>query len=192
MDVRCGTPILDVKNWLREASVFDTHLSAFTQDPKYWMDLKTICTGVVACDREEFLSDAYPGEYFDYVIADRPLNRYHEPQKIMDDLFSLCKKGGVVTCKLKNTFSFQEYIHLLGQWDVYDKEFSYNLSKDEVQTALERFGTVKIVIATPFPVDEDTRQAIHSLIPAELSERQRAELLQQMLNREYLFVVEKK
>lgn len=191
VDVRCGTPILDVKNWLRKSSVFDTELSAFTQDPKYWLDLKTICAGTVACDREEFLSDAYQREYFDYVIADRPLNRYHEPQKIMNDLFSLCKKGGIVSCKLKNAFSFQEYVHLLGQWNVYDSEFSYNFPVDTVNTVLQKFGTVKTLISIPFHMNEDTRQTIGNLIPKELPKQQRVELLNRMLCQEYLFVVEK-
>ena len=192
VDVRCGTPILDIKNWLRKSSIFDVELSAFTQAPKYWTDLKTICAGTVACDREEFILDSYPEEYFDYIIADRPLNRYHEPQKIMDDLFALCKKGGIVTCKLKNTFSFQEYVHLLGQWNVFDREFSYNLPVDAVNTALQQHGTVKAMISIPFPLDEDTRRTIDSLIPNELPKRQRTELLNRMLCREYLFVVEKR
>ena len=31
------------------------------------------------------------------------LNRYHEPQKLINDLFLLCKDGGTVTCKLKES-----------------------------------------------------------------------------------------
>lgn len=191
VDTRCGTPILDVKNWLRKSSIFDTELSAFSQDPKYWLDLKTICQGTVACDREEFLLDAYQKEYFDYVIADRPLNRYHEPQKIMNDLFALCKSGGIVTCKLKNSFSFQEYVHLLGQRNVYDREFSYNLPLDAVSAVLGKLGTVKAIIPIPFSMNEDTRRTIGSLIPKDLPERQRVEVLNRMLCQEYLFIVEK-
>lgn len=191
VDVRCGTPILDIKNWLRKSSVFDTQLSAFTQEPQYWLDLKTICTGAVVCDREEFLSDAFPTEYFDYVVADRPLNRYHEPQKVMDDLFAMCKKGGIVSCKLKNAFSFQEYVHLLGQWNVYDREFSYNLPVDAVNDALEKQGQVKLIIPIPFPVSEDTYRTICDLVPAELPKHEQTELLDRMLCREYLFIVEK-
>lgn len=191
VDVRCGTPILDVKNWLRQFSIFDTELSAFTQDPKYWMDLKTICSGSVICDREEYLGDAFPAEYFDYVIADHPLNCYHEPQKIIDDLFARCKSGGLVTCKLKNAFSFQEYVHLLGQWDVYDREFSYNIPVGAVIAALQKLGTVRASVAIPFHLDEDTRRTVGSLIPAELPEQERAELRNRMLFKEYLFIVEK-
>lgn len=191
VDVRCGTPILDVKNWLRRSSIFNTVLSAFTQDPKYWLDLKTVCDGQVVCDREEFLLDAYPKEYFDYVIADRPLNRYHEPQKMMSDLFALCKSGGIVVCKLKNTYSFQEYVYLLGYRDVYDDEFSYHLPVDAVNTALGKFGTVKVMMTVSFSLEEDTCQTIDSLIPAEFPENQRADFLRAMMCKEYLFVVEK-
>lgn len=191
VDVRCGTPILDVKNWLRKAGIFRTELSAFTQDPKYWVDLKTICSGPVLCDREEFLTDGFLPGYFDYVVADRPLNRYHEPQKIMDDLFSLCKSGGIVTCRLKNTFSFQEYIHMLGQRNVYDQEFSYNFPADVFHAALSRLGTVKAAIAVPFDMDESSRQTLNNLIPAEFPEQQRTDLVNRMLCREYLFITEK-
>lgn len=54
VDVRCGTPILDVKNWLRRRGPDQVELSAFAQDAKYWVDLKTVCQGPVICDREEF------------------------------------------------------------------------------------------------------------------------------------------
>lgn len=33
IDVKCGTPLLDVKNHLRKANIFHAELSAFTQDP---------------------------------------------------------------------------------------------------------------------------------------------------------------
>ena len=192
VDVRCGTPILDVKNWLRRFSVFDAELSAFTQDPRYWLDLKTICSGPVVCDREEFLSDAFPAGYFDYVLADRPLNRYHEPQKVINDLFVLCKSGGIVVCKLKNAFSYQEYAHMLGQKDIYDREFSYNFPMEAVAGALERLGAVKGAIRIPFSQDEVSREAVGSLIPAELPEARRMELLERMLSKEYTLIVEKR
>lgn len=191
IDVRCGTPILDIKNWLRKAGIFHSDLYAFTQDPKYWLDLKTICSGPVICDREEFIADAFPKEYFDYVVADRPLNRYHEPQKMINDLFSLCKEGGVVVCRLRNTFSFQEYVHLLGQRDVYDQEFSYHIPIDIFKASLTRMGTLKSVIMIPFGLNGAQQKALEDLLPREISGQQRKEALDRMLCREYLLVVEK-
>ena len=191
VDVRCGTPILDIKNWLRKAGIFDAELSAFTQDPKYWVDLKTICTGPVICDREEFLTDSFLPESFDYIAADRPINRYHEPQKILNDLFTLCKKGGLVICRIKNTFSFQSYLHQLGQRDVYDPEFSYQIPVETFRSALEKKGLVRSIVAHPFGLSPEQLQALDTLLPGELSKERRKEALDHMGCKEYLFIVEK-
>lgn len=191
VDVRCGTPVLDVKNWLRKQGVFTAELSAFTQDPKYWQDLKTICTGGVLCDREEFLSDAFPREYFDCIVADRPVNQYHEPQKLLNDLFTLCKKGGLVVCKLHNTFAFQTYVHQLGQRDTYDPVFSYHLPVEAVREALERQGTILRTVAIPYALDEDGKRTLRSILPAGIPPETQDALLNGMLCREYLFFVRK-
>lgn len=191
VDVRCGTPILDIKNWLRRAGTFDTELSAFTQDAKYWVDLKTICSGNVICDREEFLCDSFLPDYFDYVVIDRPINRYHEPQKIIDTAFTLCKKNGYVICSLKNTASFQEYVNLLGERHVYDREFSYNIPLEALNGALERKGTVKIVFPYSFNVDADHRTALSELLVRDIDTKKREELLNRMLCEKFLFLVQK-
>lgn len=191
VDVLCGTPILDAKNWLRKHGVFTAELSAFTQDPKYWVDLKTICKGGVFCDREEFLADAFPREYFDIVIADRPINQYHEPQKLINDLFGLCKKGGLVVCKLRNTFTFQEYLYLLGQRKTYDPEFSYHIPIEAVQAALEEQGVLQKRVALPFMMDVESQKTLRSVLPGGFSSDQQDNLLNQMLSREYLLFIQK-
>lgn len=192
VDVRCGAPILDIKNWLRKAGVFQTELSAFTQDPKYWLDLKTICQGSVLCDREDFLSDAFLPDYFDYVIADRPINRYHEPQKMLNDIFLLCKKDGIVACKLKNTFSFQEYVNLLDQREVYDQEFAYNIPLEAFQTAVEKWGTIKRILTISFNLTEEQKQLLRTLVPEGLPKNHRENIINRMLVNEFLIVVKKR
>ena len=192
MDTRCGTPVLDIKNWLRLFEHFNAAISAFTQDPKYWMDLKTICTGPVICDREEFLLDSFPRENFDYVVADRPLNQYHEPQKLMNDLFALCKKGGTVVCKLNNTFSFQSYLNQLGQRDVYNPEFAYHIPLEAVKASLDKLGDVKKIIPISFGLDAEQQKLLDALLPAELAKSQRKEAVDRMTAKEYLLIVEKK
>lgn len=191
VDVRCGTPILDIKNRLRKENIFKVELSAFTQDPKYWTDLKTICQGVVTCDREEFLIDSFQREFFDYIVIDRPLNCYHEPQKMINDLFALCKPGGTVLCKLNNTFSFLEYVHLMGQRDVYAGTFSYNIPLDAFHNALSKVGTVKNVIGIPHSLPEEQKQILRGLIPADLSAERKKDVLERMLCQEFLLIVEK-
>jgi len=65
VDVLCGTPILELKNKLREANIYNIRLSAFSIDPKYWYDLKTICAGEVVVDRIEFINEYFSDTRFD-------------------------------------------------------------------------------------------------------------------------------
>lgn len=192
VDTRCGTPILDVKNWLRKFGLFDVDLSAFTQDPKYWLDLKTICKGPVICDREEFLIDSFLWESFDYIVADQSLNRYHEPVKMLRDLFSLCKKGGYLVCKLTNAYSFREYLHLLGQTDVYNPEFSLNIPVDQFRPALQQWGEIRCELRIGAGLDQESRTLLASLYPAGLPKEQQSAALEQMQCQEYLFVIQKR
>jgi len=189
VDVRCGTPILDLKNWLRKSGLLGADLSAFTQDPKYWIDLKTICAGPVICDREEFLIDSFPQGFFDYVIADQPLNRYHEPIKMLRDMFSLCKEGGYLVCKLTNAYSFREYLHLLGQTDVYNPTFSLNIPLEPFRSALQQWGEIVREIRLGSGLNTEGQTLLASLYPDGLPEEQRTAALERMQCQEFLFVV---
>jgi len=191
VDVRCGSPILDIKNWLRKYGIFNAELSAFTQDPKYWLDLKTICTGTVCCDREEFLLDKYQTESFDYVVADHPINQYHEPQKVLNDLFALAKPGGIVICKLKNTGSFQEYVNMLGHRDVYAQEIAYNIPLEVLTDTIGQLGNIFNGVAIPFPLNEGQRKSISALLPNGYTQEQRNEIVARLSCKEVLIVAEK-
>ena len=192
IDVRCGTPILDVKNWLRKFGIFNTELSAFTQDPKYWVDLKTICSGAVCCDREEYLAEIFPAGVFDYVVADRPINRYHEPQKILNDMFELAKPGGTIICKLKNTASFQEYLNMLGQRNVYDQEFSYNIPLEVFINAIGRHGRLIKITTIPFSFSNEQYEDLRGILPDGYTKEQQDELVSRMVCNEFLIIAEKK
>lgn len=191
VDTRCGTPILDVKNWLRRFGLFDADLSAFIQDPKYWLDLKTICKGPVVCDREEFLIDSFPRETFDYIVIDRPLNRYHEPVKMLRDLFSLCKKSGYLVCRLANAHSFREYLHLLGQVDVYNPDYALNIPVEQFRIAIQQWGAIRCELRIGAGLNQESQALLASLYPAGLPEQQQKAALDQMQCQDYLFVIQK-
>lgn len=191
VDVACGTPALDIKNWLRSFGIFNIELSAFTRDPKYWVDLKTICSGLVACDREEFLLNDFAAKRFDYIVADYPINCYHDPKTMLQTLFQLCEDDGYVICKLFNAFSFREYMTLLeGQGDYTAQKISCNISLERFRNMLESYGTVirQFDIASKA---EDDIERFAGLLPQCLTAAQR-DAVEEMKKITYMFVVEKK
>lgn len=192
VDTRCGTPILDIKNWLRKFDISNTELSAFTQDPKYWLDLKTICSGPVICDREEYLRDSFLPESFDYVLADTPINCCHEPEKMLRDLFALCRTGGYVICRLKNAYSVREFLNLLGQVDVYDPEISYNISPERFVGALNNYGEIALDLWINEAWDQGNKELLVSLLPGELPKEQKDAALERMACSVHLYVVRKR
>lgn len=110
IDIKCGTPILQIKNKLRHTDIFDARLSAFVQDAKYWLDLKTICEGQVVVDRIVYLTEHFSPQSFDYIILGNPINSYPEREKLLTDMLSLLKADGQLLIKLNNTFNMQAFL----------------------------------------------------------------------------------
>ncbi|QGG48902.1 glycosyltransferase [Heliorestis convoluta] len=114
VDVRCGTPILELKNKLRYADVFDAKLSAFTTEAKYWLDLKTICEGDVIVDRIEYLHEHYTNSKFDYILIGNPLNFYKDPYKLLDNVLRLLKPDGNLLLKVRNNYDARSLLQMMG------------------------------------------------------------------------------
>ncbi|MBP1711309.1 MAG: SAM-dependent methyltransferase and glycosyltransferase, partial [Deltaproteobacteria bacterium] len=110
IDVKCGAPILQLKNKLRHTDIFDARLSGFVQDPKYWLDLKTICEGTTVVDRIEYLTEHFLPNSFDYILLGNPLNLYKETDKILTDMLSLLKNDGQLLIKLRNAFDMKAFL----------------------------------------------------------------------------------
>ncbi len=126
IDVKCGTPILEIKNKLREFSIFNSECSAFTQESKYVIDLKTVCNETVVCDREEFLKNYYMAGQYHYIYIGRHINHYHEPISVLLDALSLLKPEGQMFVTLKNSFDILSFLHMLGFSDIFDQDFCLN------------------------------------------------------------------
>lgn len=94
IDIKCGTPILDIKNKLREYGLLEAETAAFTQDARYYIDLQTICDGGVVCDRPAYLSEHFQKGYFDYIIIGKNINEYEDWQKMIQDSYQLLEADG--------------------------------------------------------------------------------------------------
>ena len=101
VDVRCGAPVLEMKNKLREAGLFNVNLSAFTTDPKYWFDLKTFCSGDVVVDRPQYIADHFSGKLFDIILVGNPINGYPEFAGFLRKIGSKLKPDGHLFLKIE-------------------------------------------------------------------------------------------
>lgn len=142
IDTKCGQPILDVKNSLRKNGIFDIHLSAFTQEAKYFTDLQSICDGNVICERPDVLRDLFVQNSFDYIVIGQAINQYSEPWQLINQAYSLLREGGYIILRIKNAFSFREYINMLGIRKQYCNEYIYNIPLEAIVEDLKKRGEV--------------------------------------------------
>ena len=169
VDVLCGTPILELKNKLREARVFDARLSAFSTDPKYWLDLKTICAGKVIVDRIEFMNENFADERFDYVVLGQSINAYQKPLELLQDLLKKLKGDGHLLIKLHNTYDVVSLYKTLGANVRVNDQFNnvYQLSMDELVAQIKNAGFIyKKIAVENWPLGEKEQMILRNTITA--------------------------
>jgi O-antigen biosynthesis protein len=165
VDVLCGTPILELKNRLRLAQITDVRLSAFSTDPKYWLDLKTICAGEVVVDRIEMMTAHFKDERFDFVVLGNPINAYPKPLDLLRDLLHYLKRDGRLLIKLRNT---NDAIFFLGALGIdIQVDAVYPLSMKELIDAVKAAGfTCKKTAFENWPLDEKLQRLLKNAITA--------------------------
>lgn len=191
IDTRCGTPILEIKNKLKEYGITETVCHAFTTNAKYFLDLQTMCT--VNCDRIDFLSDYYNNESFDYILISEPVNNYGNPYLLVKHLFDLLKPNGTLLIKLRNTSNDMNLKYSLGKFNIQDSnKASYRISTENMNSYLLKIGAVVKQIKLLFkPIDADSiellKKAIHSVdITNDVQST-----LARLITKDYLFCIKK-
>lgn len=137
INVRCGTPILEIKNNLKQFNVFDTECYAHTSDSKYYLDLQTICgTDHVTAGPVGDFSRYYGQEVFDHIVIGDPINRFEDYIRIIEDAYRCLKPGGQIFLRVYNTQNVFDLMVCLGQYHVQNPEHAYNISIDELADVL--------------------------------------------------------
>lgn len=136
VDVLCGTPILELKNKMREKGIFGTKLSAFSTHAKYWLDLNTICDDVVV-DRIDYILEHYE-ERFDYIILGQTINSYKNPLNVIENIIKLLKIDGTILLKLKNMYDIETMLNILNQRVDIENQLKTNIDIDYFNQYLNR------------------------------------------------------
>ena len=148
IDVRMGTPILEVRNYLAKRGVENPYLNAYTTQAKYYLDLQTICNGTVYCDRMDYILDYYNSNTFDYVILGEPINLYKDPIRIIQKLIEITKMNGSLLIKLRNTFDFKSFLSNLGNDNYVDGDMPVVLSISDLTECLKIIGVKSVNITS--------------------------------------------
>lgn len=140
IDCLCGTPILELKNKLRESGFFNVVLSSYTSEAKYWQDLKTICRGEVVVDRVDFLNEHFEDEKFDYIIIGKPINLYKDPFKTLNMIVRILSSNGQLLLKVRNTFDISNLMKLFGFKLNIINENVFVISMEELRECIMKNG----------------------------------------------------
>ncbi|OOM16255.1 glycosyltransferase [Clostridium saccharobutylicum] len=165
IDVACGAPILEVKNKLRNKGLFNTRLSAFSTEAKYWLDLKTICDDAVEVDRIDFLTEHFYGQKFDYIVMGKPINEYGNPYKLVTQVLNLLSDDGQLLVKLKNTYDIITLLKIMNITLNMNQQNLYNVLVDEFNEYLKTKGYfIKDAYIELHEVGESLKKDIKNLI----------------------------
>ncbi|RDY24509.1 glycosyltransferase [Romboutsia maritimum] len=163
IDTLCGTPILEVKNKLRENGILNTSLYAFSVDAKYWLDLNTICKKVVV-DRVEYITEHF-NQKFDYIVIGSYLNLYKEPYQLLRNLFNMLNDDGSILLKLKNNYDIKTFLHMLNLYEDFDKQGINNICIKTLNKVLNEIGyQIEDIKGEEVNISNDIRYKINEML----------------------------
>ncbi len=154
IDVRCGTPILEIKNALRKFDIFDTECSAHTVDAKYTIDLQTVCgaSNVFSGSINGF-SESFEQNAFDYIVIGNDINTYSDPFRILKSAYKLLRTNGQLFFSLHNTNNIFNFAYSIGLTSMRDTSHAIDYTVEEILEQLMQQGyNVKFIAARGFEV----------------------------------------
>jgi len=155
VDVKCGTPILEIRNVLRRQGITDVESFAFTAQAKYYLDLKTT-DAKVECDRIDYIQSKYADNTFDIIVLGEPLNTYNEPVTLLQRLYNFLKPGGILLFKLRNTDDYKTFLRTVGLITQSDPDMPACISPEDILNVLKLFGGKDILInIEPYNLSKD-------------------------------------
>lgn len=191
IDVRCGTPILEIENHLTTNGIKRYKASAFTTEAKYYHCLKTLCEGDVACDRIEFINEYFGEGYYDYVILGECLNKYLYPLKLLNTIMSVAKKNSKILFKIGNNNDINKLLEILEFKNQTNEELEISISIDKITKLISSYKRTEIKIATEqYKIDSENKKKLIEMIQS-ISIKNNADLMKNILTKEYLVCVEK-
>jgi O-antigen biosynthesis protein len=199
IDVLCGTPLLELKNKCKEIQTGNIRLSSFSTDPKYWLDLKTVCSGNVFIDRIEHLKDHFEDETFNFIVLGKPLNAFPNSMNLFKSLLKLLKKDGNLLLKFHNTFDIISVLRTLGgniqltTTNSNPTDSAYQISIDDLVNQMEILGFYPKKFATEnWALDDVFYSVLRKTIAASGLGNKPDEIFSRAIIRDYVIEISRK
>lgn len=165
VDVKCGTPVLELKNNLRLHGLFNTEISSLFRDGKYVIDLSTICTGSVICDSVNNISDYFADETFDYILIGEPVNIYENYENLIIRNMKMLKKGGQLLFKLSNSRNLMTFLNIVNNGNNYPEVQSKLVKPNDIRNVVESCNCkIEDIKYEYFNVNDDSKVVIFNAI----------------------------
>ena len=192
VDVRCGTPILEIKNRLRLYNIFDADCYAFTRLGKYFIDLQTVCgadrvhTGSI--DR---VKDCFEENSLDYIVIGEDINSYPEPLKLIQVAYRLLKSGGQLFVSLKNVYDIFTFLNIIGNGRNNDLPHVINYSLEQFMNALLQNGfNTQYITARQYNLLPEAQKYVNDCMSQLAGDGAQESAFRLMVDR-YFFVINK-
>lgn len=195
INVKCGTPILEIKNSMRRFDVFNSDCYAYTSDSKYYLDLQTVCgaNNVMTGNVIDF-GRCYTAESFDHIVIGDSINTYENHFEVIKEAYKLLKPNGQLFFSLYNMLNLFTLAGSLGMTYVKNPEHKYVYTAEEFVRILSEKGIhADYITAKRFDASDMPKELVDlaSKVVNSLDTGDKKECLFRLLSKCYYFVITK-
>jgi len=120
VDVRCGTPLLKIKNFFQKNNISIIKNDTFFENPKYYEDLNTIADHCFFGTFESVYKYLDHKKY-DGIFLGEPINAIEDYEDFIHKVIDQLNDGGFFIFPLENMFDFRALLNIIGGQE-YNKE----------------------------------------------------------------------
>lgn len=185
VDVKCGTPVLEIRNRFRAAKTGHNLTSfAFTTQAKYYDSLIRQVESV-ECDRIDYIQEYYEDGTMDLILLGEPLNHYNQPELLIRKLLAILKEGGVLLLKVRNTYTYENLLQILKLAQPADGERFVAFTRQDLINSLNKGNVSKLHTAAEwYEVSHEVTDLIEG-IAKNMNPGSCREISDQLMTKEY-------
>lgn len=191
IDVKCGTPVLEIRNHFRRNSSHHKIVShVFTTEAKYFAELQHLSHDA-ACDRMEFIQEHYLNSSMDMILLGEPLNTYHRPIALVQKLLGFLRKGGVLLLKIRNLEDYPSIVQGLKLGIFSDPALPSILPLSQFNACLEALEADSAqIFDEQWDFDASTAKEAYTMAK-QMNPSKAEELYTQLMTKNYLYHIVK-